>query len=259
MFDALRDRKSNKTETDAKTADAKSTEADKAKTEEKASTAPVETSVTEDDDLPPIEDTFAGISGRYQAPDTSSHVSKPTVAEQIKQIRRNVDSSPELSSFEAPEPEETARPEQKLTVGRGIQLKGEISNCDTLVVQGHIEATASTRCIEIADSGTFKGSAEIETADISGHFEGDLKVADRLIIRNSGRVKGKIRYNSIEIEAGGEISGDIQVTEQTEDAKTSEATTKTTEAKNGGKDSKNGAKDNKAETPAPKTATAGGR
>jgi len=259
MFDALRDRKSNKTDTDAK-----SSETDKAKAEAKAddkatSTAPVETNVTEDDDLPPIEDTFAGMSGRYQAPETSSHVSKPTVAEQIKQIRRNVDSSPELSSFQAPEPEEINRPDQKLTVGRGIQLKGEISNCDTLVVQGHIEATASTRCIEIAESGTFKGNAEIEMADISGHFEGDLKVADRLIIRTSGRLKGKIRYNSIEIEAGGEISGDIQVTEQAQDAKKSEETNKAAEAKNDGKDSKDSAKDTKAETPAPKTASAGGR
>lgn len=254
MFDALRDRKTNKTETDAK-----ASETDKAKVEEKTPNALADAGLN-DDDLPPIEDTFAGVSQHFQTPDTSSHVSKPTVAEQIKQIRRNVDQSSDFSSFEAPEPEAPNRPDQKLTVGQGIQLKGEISNCDTLVVQGHIEATASTRCIEIADSGTFKGNAEIQMADISGHFEGDLAVADRLIIRSSGRVKGKIRYNSIEIEAGGEIAGDIQVTQEAQDAKKSEEAKKTAEAaKNGGKDAKDGLKDSKTEEPAPKTASAGGR
>ena len=101
-------------------------------------------------------------------------------------------------------------------MGPGIHLKGDISNCDTLQVQGQIEASAKTRKLEISDCGTFIGTAQIETADISGRFEGDLIVEERLIIRASGRISGKIQYNSIQIEAGGEISGEIHVTEKPE-------------------------------------------
>jgi cytoskeletal protein CcmA (bactofilin family) len=65
--------------------------------------------------------------------------------------------------------------------------------------------------VEIFEHGTFKGTAEIEKADVSGVFEGDLTVRDRLVVRRSGRVKGKLRYGSIQIEPGGEISGAVEL------------------------------------------------
>ncbi|MBI3709760.1 MAG: polymer-forming cytoskeletal protein [Proteobacteria bacterium] len=101
---------------------------------------------------------------------------------------------------------------KKLIVGREICLSGEITSCDRLVVEGKVEATLTeSRAIEIAEPGYFKGSAEIESAEIAGRFEGTLNVRDRLFIRSTGRVSGQVRYGQIEIEPGGEISGDIQV------------------------------------------------
>ena len=64
--------------------------------------------------------------------------------------------------------------------------------------------------MDIAESGLFKGSASIEDAEIRGRFEGNLVVRKRLLIKASGRVSGTIRYGQIEIECGGQISGDIQ-------------------------------------------------
>jgi cytoskeletal protein CcmA (bactofilin family) len=56
----------------------------------------------------------------------------------------------------------------------------------------------------------FRGSAEIDTADVSGRFEGDLTVRSRLVIRSTGRIVGTVRYGQIEIERGGIISGEIE-------------------------------------------------
>jgi cytoskeletal protein CcmA (bactofilin family) len=56
----------------------------------------------------------------------------------------------------------------------------------------------------------FKGSTSIEEAEVSGRFEGNLTVRKRLLIKATGRVSGTIRYGQIEIECGGQISGDIQ-------------------------------------------------
>lgn len=96
-------------------------------------------------------------------------------------------------------------------VGREIVLSGQITSCDRLIVEGRVEATLSdSKAIEIAESGFFKGSAEIDSADIAGNFEGNLTVRERITIRATGRVTGQIRYGQIEIEAGGEIGGDIQ-------------------------------------------------
>jgi cytoskeletal protein CcmA (bactofilin family) len=101
--------------------------------------------------------------------------------------------------------------QRRLTVGREITLSGEITSCDLLVIEGHVEANLNNcRDIEIADGGLFKGEAAIEEASISGRFEGSLTVRKRLLIKASGRVQGTIRYGQIEIECGGQISGDIQ-------------------------------------------------
>jgi len=100
---------------------------------------------------------------------------------------------------------------RKLIVGREITLSGEITSCDKLMVEGSVEANLTNcRDVDIAESGLFKGSASIEEAEIRGRFEGNLVVRKRLLIKASGRVSGTIRYGQIEIECGGQISGDIQ-------------------------------------------------
>jgi cytoskeletal protein CcmA (bactofilin family) len=100
---------------------------------------------------------------------------------------------------------------RRLTVGRDIQLSGEITSCDKLIVEGHVEVTLQgARVLEISPSGLFKGAAEVDEAEISGRFDGDLIARERLIVRAGGRVHGKVRYGKIVIESGGEISGDMQ-------------------------------------------------
>lgn len=99
----------------------------------------------------------------------------------------------------------------KLVVGRNIHLKGEISACERLVVEGRVEASIEGKVVEIAESGFFNGTADIDSADISGRFEGKLTARKRLRVLSTGRVHGTIRYGQLEIEAGGEISGDVEV------------------------------------------------
>ena len=100
---------------------------------------------------------------------------------------------------------------RKLTVGREITLSGEITSCDKLIIEGSVEANLNNcRDVEIAESGLFKGTASIEEAEIQGRFEGNLVVRKRLLIKASGRVSGTVRYGQIEIECGGQISGDVQ-------------------------------------------------
>ncbi|MEO8407855.1 MAG: polymer-forming cytoskeletal protein [Oxalobacteraceae bacterium] len=99
----------------------------------------------------------------------------------------------------------------KLIVGPNIKLKGvEITDCDTLVVEGRVEATMDSRVIQIAENGSFKGSADIDIAEIRGEFNGDLTARVKLVIYATGKVTGKIRYGKIVIEEGGQLIGDVQ-------------------------------------------------
>jgi cytoskeletal protein CcmA (bactofilin family) len=112
----------------------------------------------------------------------------------------------------APIASSTSEGGSKLIVGPNIKLKGvEITDCDTLVVEGRVEATIDSRVIQIAENGAFKGSAEIDIAEIHGEYDGELTVRQKLVIYATGKVTGKVRYGKVVIEEGGQLSGDIQV------------------------------------------------
>jgi cytoskeletal protein CcmA (bactofilin family) len=101
--------------------------------------------------------------------------------------------------------------ESKLTVGPNIKLKGvEITDCDTLVVEGSVEATMDSRVIQISERGSFKGSAEIDIAEIRGEFDGNLTVRQKLVIYATGKVTGRVRYGKLVVAEGGQLSGEIE-------------------------------------------------
>jgi len=140
--------------------------------------------------------------------------------------------APEPMRNEPPAAAETAKPAQpaeeprgsRLIVGPDIKLKGvEITDCDTLVVEGRVEASMDSRVVQIAETGVFLGTVGIDVAEIRGRFEGELTARKHLIIHNTGRVSGKIRYGRITIEEGGELSGDVSTTQAGSNEKRSDA------------------------------------
>ena len=110
--------------------------------------------------------------------------------------------------------------ESRLIVGPNIKLKGvEIEDCDTLVVEGYVEASMDSRVIEIAETGVYKGTVEIDTAIIKGKFEGELTARERIIVHATGDVSGKIRYGRLAIEEGGRVHGDLDELESHKSSK----------------------------------------
>jgi cytoskeletal protein CcmA (bactofilin family) len=123
---------------------------------------------------------------------------------------------PAMQRAEVP-PEPVAPPQaiaaqpKKLIVGKGISLNGKISSCDRLIVEGDVEVELQDcQVIEIAETGTFKGAAEIEGAEVSGRYEGSLTVRDNLCVHSTGQVSGTIRYGRLQVEHGGEVNGDVK-------------------------------------------------
>ncbi len=102
-------------------------------------------------------------------------------------------------------------PGSKLSIGINIKLKGvEITDCDVLSIEGHVDATVRSTMMEIAEPGTLNGVALIDVAEVHGSFTGELMARTRLVIHGTGRVSGKIRYGKLVVEEGGELSGDVQ-------------------------------------------------
>ena len=111
------------------------------------------------------------------------------------------------------------RKEARLDVGPDIKLKGvEISDCDTLIVEGRVEATLDSRVLEITPNGVFQGTIAVDNAEIHGRFEGELTVRKQLTIYGAGKVSGKIRYAKIKVEEGAELQGEISMLDKAANA-----------------------------------------
>jgi cytoskeletal protein CcmA (bactofilin family) len=133
--------------------------------------------------------------GRTDSPLTSSYVAETPTP---------------MGAMGATTPAGQVQAGSKLIVGPDIKLKGvEITDCDTLVVEGRVEASMDSRVIQIAEHGVYSGTVGIDVAEIHGRFEGELTARKQLIIHATGRVTGTIRYGKLTIEDGGEISGTV--------------------------------------------------
>jgi len=107
-------------------------------------------------------------------------------------------------------PDSVSDSDRRLTIGPGITMSGEIEACDYLLVEGTVEAALKgANILEIAESGVFYGTVEINEANIAGRFEGDITVNGRLTISSTGTVTGSISYKEIEIEAGAVLDGKL--------------------------------------------------
>ena len=153
-----------------------------------------------------------GLFGRPSIP-MPAPIPKPVAAQSLP-IADTANSVPsDTSSVSATQLKAEKSVGNRLLVGPDVKLKGaEILDCDTLVVEGRVEATMDSHIIRMAEQGIFCGTVSIDTAEIYGIFEGELTARSQLIIHATGRVTGKIRYGKILIEEGGQICGDIQST-----------------------------------------------
>jgi cytoskeletal protein CcmA (bactofilin family) len=108
----------------------------------------------------------------------------------------------------------------RLSIGPNINLKGvEISNCDVLVIEGNVDATITSKVMEIAQPGQFSGTANIDVAEIHGECSGELTVRTKLVVHGTGRVTGTIRYGKLVVAEGGVLTGELKQLDAPDDAK----------------------------------------
>jgi cytoskeletal protein CcmA (bactofilin family) len=99
---------------------------------------------------------------------------------------------------------------RQLVIGEGITMSGEIAACDHLVVQGHVEAALKgASVLDVAETGSFNGSVEIDEATIAGTFSGEITVSGRLTVKSSGKIKGTIAYGELAVDAGATLEGKL--------------------------------------------------
>lgn len=106
------------------------------------------------------------------------------------------------------------RPAERRTmvIGRGISVHGTIQDAERLEVQGIVEAKMIHATeLSIAQGGVFRGEVEVEEAEIAGTIDGTLTARNALVVRATGRVLGIARCRRLQVEDGGQITGQIEM------------------------------------------------
>ncbi|CAP54644.1 conserved protein [Gluconacetobacter diazotrophicus PA1 5] len=112
----------------------------------------------------------------------------------------------------AASPRKDSAERRTLVVGRGISVQGTIQDAERLVVEGTVESTMiHAHELQVAHGGIFRGEVEVEDADLAGTIDGTLTVRGSLTIRSTGRLLGKAKCRRLQVEDGGQVTGQLEM------------------------------------------------
>ena len=107
-----------------------------------------------------------------------------------------------------------AKGSAKVIIGQGVTITGEIKKADEVQIDGEADIIMKTDNLVVGATGQCKGNIETHNADIWGVFDGDIKAAGTLTIQEQGKVSGSVEYQNIQIKLGGNLSGDIKLSDK---------------------------------------------
>ncbi|MGH8503066.1 MAG: bactofilin family protein [Gammaproteobacteria bacterium] len=98
-------------------------------------------------------------------------------------------------------------------IGASIRIKGELYGDEDLVIQGHVEGTIELKKnnLTVGAQGSLKASSRAKIITVEGKVEGDLYGDERVVIKQSGDVRGNIVAPRVSLEDGAKFKGSIDM------------------------------------------------
>lgn len=88
-------------------------------------------------------------------------------------------------------------------VGKNTQIKGDIISEGDFRIDGTLDGTIKTNGrVIIGESGFVKGKIECANADIEGKFSGELFVSNVLTVKTSANIGGDVVVGKLSVEPG---------------------------------------------------------
>ncbi|HCG70622.1 MAG TPA: hypothetical protein DE147_09180 [Gammaproteobacteria bacterium] len=95
-------------------------------------------------------------------------------------------------------------------VGPATHLEGASLAIDgTARIDGKIVGKVAVKHLIVGPSGVVVGDISGETAEVEGTVEDSLQLSGKLTVCASGRIRGNIKYGSIECMEGAKLVGEI--------------------------------------------------
>jgi cytoskeletal protein CcmA (bactofilin family) len=101
------------------------------------------------------------------------------------------------------------------TVGSNSFITGEIRGEEDLFILGKFDGTAylENNVVTIGKTGTIKGTILAKVIMVEGSVEGDMKAREKIIIKETAKVKGNISTERLVMEDGCFFQGSVDMSE----------------------------------------------
>ena len=102
---------------------------------------------------------------------------------------------------------------EQAVIGPSISIKGELSGEEDLMIQGRVEGKIDLKKnnVTVGRNGHIKGDIYGKIISIEGEVQGNLFGEEKIVIRESGVVRGNMRTPRFSLEDGAKFKGSIDM------------------------------------------------
>jgi len=110
-------------------------------------------------------------------------------------------------------PKGTAGVRESATIGPSINIKGDVTGDEDLMIQGRIEGTVTLKQhnVVVGPEGKVKASIHGRSVTVEGTVVGDLHGEEQVVLRTSASVEGNIQAPRVTLEDGANFRGGIDM------------------------------------------------
>ncbi len=134
--------------------------------------------------------------------------------------RETSSESGSFPAFEAREPKEKSEPKthsrEAAVIGPSIQINGDLSGEEDLVIQGKVTGTIQLRekSLTVGAQGLVSANVLAHSIIVEGEVKGDLYGSARVSIRKTGNVQGNIVSPKVSLDEGCRFKGSIDMDQE---------------------------------------------
>ncbi len=102
---------------------------------------------------------------------------------------------------------------EQAVIGPSISIKGELSGEEDLMIQGRVEGTIELKKnnVTVGRTGHIKADIYGKVISIEGEVQGNLFGEEKIVVRESGVVRGNMRTPRFSLEDGAKFKGSIDM------------------------------------------------
>jgi cytoskeletal protein CcmA (bactofilin family) len=97
-----------------------------------------------------------------------------------------------------------------LIIGEGVTFSGSIVAPGKVMINGVMNGQLQADDLQIGQKGNVTGDIQAREIDVHGVLNQKIDCKEHILIHSTGKVSGSMVYHELEIQRGGQFSGEMK-------------------------------------------------